>query len=113
MPAALPRRAFLLGSSALMGCSGRPQPVTNGPFDRNSTAEQVTVGIDLTGKTVLLTGCNSGIGYETLRVLVLRGAHVLGVARNMEKAAQACASVVGPGIKGRATPYICEQTDFA
>lgn len=51
-----------------------------------TTAEQVTKGIDLTGNTFLLTGCNSGIGLETLRVLAMRGGHVLAVARTVEKA---------------------------
>ena len=34
-------------------------------FGHNSTAEQVTSEVDLSGKTYLLTGCNSGIGQET------------------------------------------------
>jgi len=79
----------------------------------HSTAEEVTAGLDLTGRTALLTGCNAGIGYETLRVLVLRGAHVYGLARNMEKAERACTAVTGAGIKGKATPFACEQTDFS
>jgi NAD(P)-dependent dehydrogenase (short-subunit alcohol dehydrogenase family) len=68
----------------------------------------VTAGLDLSGKTALVTGCNSGIGHETMRVLALRGAHVLGAARTAEKAEAACAS-----IDGRATPLVVELTDFA
>ncbi len=55
------------------------------------TAEAVTDGIDLTGKMVLVTGVNSGIGTETMRVLALRGARVIGTARTLEKAQAACA----------------------
>jgi NAD(P)-dependent dehydrogenase (short-subunit alcohol dehydrogenase family) len=33
----------------------------------------VTEGIDLSGKTFAITGCNSGLGFETMRVLTLRG----------------------------------------
>ncbi|MFK8020513.1 MAG: SDR family NAD(P)-dependent oxidoreductase [Pseudomonadales bacterium] len=64
-------------------------------FDSNSTAEEVSLGIDLRGKTALVTGCNSGLGFETMRVLALRGAHVLGTGRTLEKAEKACAKVAG------------------
>lgn len=76
-------------------------------FGARSTAEDVTAGLDLSGKTALITGCNSGIGYETMRVLALRGAHVIGTARTLEKGHEACSSV-----RGRATPVVLELTDF-
>lgn len=76
-------------------------------FPPGATAELVTEGIDLTGKTIVVTGCNSGIGYETMRVLALRGAHVIGTARSAEKGEAAC-----DGIEGRATPVVLELTDF-
>lgn len=47
-------------------------------FSYNSTAEEVRAGLNLAGMTAVVTGCNSGIGYETMRVLALRGAHVIG-----------------------------------
>jgi NAD(P)-dependent dehydrogenase (short-subunit alcohol dehydrogenase family) len=81
-------------------------------FNKHSTAEEVTAGLDLTGKSALVTGCNSGIGHEILRVLVLRGAHVLALARTLEKAQEACANVQVPGARGHAMPFACEQTDF-
>ena len=56
-----------------------------GPFGAESTAEEVTAGLDLNGRTALVTGCNSGLGYETMRVLALRGAHVIGTGRTLEK----------------------------
>lgn len=99
----------------IAGCSpdlpsGKSEP--HKPFDRHSTAEEVTVGLDLTGKTALVTGCHSGIGREILRVLVLRGAHVLALARTREKAEEACVSVLVPGARGHTPPFACEQTDF-
>ena len=81
-------------------------------FGKNSTAEEVTAGMDLTGKTALITGCSSGIGQETLRVLVLRGAHVYGLAPSLDRAESGCAAARGTGIKGSATPFACDHTDF-
>jgi NAD(P)-dependent dehydrogenase (short-subunit alcohol dehydrogenase family) len=75
-------------------------------FGYGSTAEEVTRGLSLDGKTILVTGCNSGLGLETMRVLALRGAHVLGTARSVEKAREACSSVTG-----RTTPLSCELAD--
>jgi len=75
-------------------------------FGFESTAEDVTEGLDLSGKTYLVTGCNSGLGLETMRVLGLRGAHVIGAARTEKKAADAIAAT---GVDG--TPVACELSE--
>jgi len=93
---------FLVSS----GCTQTPDSTT-GPFNKESTGEEVTQGLDLSGKAVLITGCNSGLGYETMRVLAMRGAHIIAIARTMEKAQKACES-----IEGKTTPVACELTDF-
>ena len=77
-------------------------------FGYASTAEDVTLGVSLIGKNILVTGCNSGLGLETMRVLALRGAHVIGTARNETKAVQAAQSV-----NGKATGLACELEDPA
>jgi len=77
-------------------------------YGYGSTAEDVTEGLSLAGKTILVTGCNSGIGQEACRVLSLRGALVLGAARSKEKASVACAQFPGPAIG-----YACELADPA
>ncbi len=112
------RRRLILAAPAaaaaplLVACgSGEELPlppgVPVGPFGSASTAEEVTAGLDLTGKTALVTGCNSGIGFETMRVLALRGAHVYGSGRTLEKAKDACESV-----EGRTTPVVIELTNL-
>lgn len=60
---------------------------------KKKTAENIASGTDFTGKTVLITGCNSGIGYETMQVLAKCGARIIGFARTKEKATKACNSV--------------------
>ena len=97
---------FAIGALLIIGCTQTPSS-HNGPFDEKSTGEEVTKGLDLSGKTILITGVNSGLGYETMRVLAMRGAHIIGLARNMEKAKKACDSV-----EGKTTPVACELTDF-
>lgn len=77
-------------------------------FDFHSTAEEVTEGLDLSGQTWLVTGSNSGLGYETIRVLALRGAQVIASARTQEKAQQAMDEL---GIDG--IPLACDLSDLS
>jgi NAD(P)-dependent dehydrogenase (short-subunit alcohol dehydrogenase family) len=77
-------------------------------FDATSTAEEVTAGLDLRGETILITGCNSGLGLESTRVLASRGARIIGLARTVEKARAALDSV---GAEGDAVA--CDLGDLA
>jgi NAD(P)-dependent dehydrogenase (short-subunit alcohol dehydrogenase family) len=78
-------------------------------FGYGSTAEEVTSGLDLSGVTVLLTGCNSGLGLECLRVLSRRGARVFGAARNRTKAEAACAEAA----PGKSVALACDLAEPA
>lgn len=53
------------------------------PFGFQSTASEVSVGIDLSGKRVIITGATSGIGVETARALAHIGADVTLAVRNI------------------------------
>jgi WW domain-containing oxidoreductase len=77
-------------------------------FGYRSTAEEVTAGVDLRGRTMLVTGCGSGLGRETARVLASRGARVVGTARTEAKAREACA-----GLPGDPLPLACELSEPA
>jgi WW domain-containing oxidoreductase len=77
-------------------------------FGFGSTAEDVTRGLDLNGRTILVTGSNSGLGLETVRVLSLRGARVIAAARTAEKARTVCRAM------GRKiVPVACALSDPA
>jgi len=63
-------------------------------FGATSTTDDVLSGIDLTGKRILVTGVSAGLGIETARSLAAHGAHVVGAARDLDKARTATAHVV-------------------
>ncbi|CAI5967732.1 unnamed protein product [Closterium sp. NIES-65] len=69
-------------------------------FGYRSTAEDVTAGVDLSGKVAIVTGGSSGIGTETARVLALRGASVVLAVRNTEAGEAAKAAII-KDIEGR------------
>jgi len=50
---------------------------------------------DLTGRTVIVTGSNSGIGFETALEFAAHGAHVVLACRDTAKADQAADRIVG------------------
>ncbi len=111
------RRKFLqmsgaaVAGSQFVACGGiRKMPTDGVPrssYDEESTAEEVTASVDLTGKLAVVTGCTSGIGFETMRVLAKRGAYVVGTSRSLEKASAACKRVAGT-----TTPLQLELSDF-
>jgi WW domain-containing oxidoreductase len=77
------------------------------PFGARSTADKVLAGVDLTGKRIVVTGCNSGIGFATMSALGANGAHVIGLARSLDEAKMAC-DAVGPSC----TAVACDLGDL-
>jgi hypothetical protein len=63
------------------------------PFGFGSTTSDVLQGVDLSGKTALVTGANSGIGYETARALASAGAAVVVAARHDRAGSGAAAQI--------------------
>ena len=70
-------------------------------FGPETTAEEVVAGLDLAGKTIVVTGSSAGLGAETARVLAKAGAEVVMVARSADKNAKIAASILAetPGAK--------------
>lgn len=68
------------------------KPIGSG-FNATSTTNDVIKGIDLTGKIVIVTGGNTGIGLETTKTLAGAGATVIVPARDIEKAKKNLAGI--------------------
>eukprot|EP00940_MAST-03C_sp_MAST-3C-sp2_P001959 g1959.t1 len=65
------------------------------------------------GKNVMVTGCTSGIGIETVRALAAKGATVFMVARSQKKLERVRQQIVDSGIKGhRLKLLVCDLNDF-
>jgi NAD(P)-dependent dehydrogenase (short-subunit alcohol dehydrogenase family) len=62
-------------------------------FNGRTTSEEVLAELDLTGKTVVVTGTSSGLGQETARLLAAKGAEIVMVARNAAKNAEVAAKI--------------------
>lgn len=72
---------------------GALQKPINSGFNAKSTTEEVINGINLQGKTAIVTGGNTGIGLETVKTLSKAGATVIVPARDIEKAKRNLAGI--------------------
>ena len=68
--------------------NGALQTPTHSGFDAKSTTHDVIKSINLTGKTIIVTGGYAGIGLETVKTFVGAGAKVTVPARDTKKAIQ-------------------------
>ena len=59
---------------------------------------------DQTGRVAVITGANTGLGYETAAALADHGARVVLAVRNLDKGKDAAARITAqqPGRRGRA-----------
>jgi len=72
-------------------------PLDSG-FTASSTATDVLAGIDLSGRTALVTGGYSGLGLETTKALAAAGARVIVPARRPASASAALDGVPGVAV---------------
>jgi len=62
-------------------------------FNGRTTSEEIVAGLDLSGKTIVVTGASGGLGFEQARVLAGAGADIVMAARNPAKNADAAARI--------------------
>ena len=69
----------------------------------------------LRGKVAIVSGANSGVGFETTKALVKQGATVVMACRNMDKARAAVDEIIaaqGQYVKERLIPMHLDLEDF-
>ncbi len=76
-----------------MTSQGTTHNLVQTPFGFDSTAAEVIAGIDLSGKTAIVTGGSSGIGVETARALASAGASVALAVRDTDAGARTAAQI--------------------
>ncbi|MBB6290638.1 short subunit dehydrogenase [Pseudomonas sp. SJZ103] len=63
------------------------------PFDHSSMASDVVKGVNLTAKIVVITGSHSGTGREEVKALASSGAHVISLARDVDRAKKSLSGI--------------------
>jgi NAD(P)-dependent dehydrogenase (short-subunit alcohol dehydrogenase family) len=84
----------------------KQEPIAS-PFGHGSEAGDVVKGVDLSGKTAIVTGGASGLGVETVRALASAGAHVIMPVRN-----RAAGEEAAKGIEGHVEVDDLDLADF-
>jgi NAD(P)-dependent dehydrogenase (short-subunit alcohol dehydrogenase family) len=84
-----------------------------GPGDARPTALQIVQDEDLVGKlgdkVMLVTGCSSGIGIETVRALHATGATVFGTARSVPKGQKVIDEILSSDPTNKAPIHLIEM----
>lgn len=82
-------------------------------FGKDSTADQVLAGCDLTGRTVFITGANSGLGQETARAMAAKGAHVIMAGRDQAKLNDAVEVILSGQADASLETILCDLGSLA
>lgn len=72
--------------------------------------DEKTLAKDLSGKTYIVTGANSGVGFETAQQLIKQGAHVVMAVRRTNAGEEACKDF--KDLKGASEVIKCDLADL-
>ena len=75
----------------------------------NWTTENIP---DQTGRITIVTGSNSGIGFEAAKVLAAKGADVVLAVRNQEKGDQAKAEIIKGHAQAKVTVSLLDLSSL-
>ena len=82
-------------------------------ISRNKIINWTTKNIpNLAGKTVLITGANSGLGYYTAKALAEKNAHIVLACRTLEKANTAIEKLKALNPEGKFSPLELDLVDL-
>jgi NAD(P)-dependent dehydrogenase (short-subunit alcohol dehydrogenase family) len=83
------------------------------PLDETTTSGEIMAGVDLSGRTAIVTGASTGLGLETAANLAAAGARVVAGVRNAEKG-EATLSTLTDRVDGAAVEFgVIDLTSFA
>ena len=82
-------------------------------FGARTTADEALAGVDLSGKTVFVTGGYSGLGQETARAMAARGAHVVIAGRDLAKADAAAEEIRAQVDGAKVETIACDLASLA
>ena len=68
---------------------------------------------DCNNKTVVITGANSGLGFETAKVLASKGAHIIMACRSFERANKAKQNIISEYPNSRIDILEYDQSSFS
>ncbi|MBN2850058.1 MAG: SDR family NAD(P)-dependent oxidoreductase, partial [Erysipelotrichaceae bacterium] len=74
---------------------------------------QTLNSVDLSSSTILITGANSGLGYEASRFFAKRGAHVILCSRSNEKGLNAKSRILAQSPQAKISVELLDLADFA
>ncbi len=83
------------------------------PFGAHTTAAEVIDGIDLSGRSAIVTGGASGIGVETARALASAGADVVLAVRDLEAGERTVADIEAANPEARVSVAHLDLADQA